>query len=126
MNERTIKKLLSGAECIDIICYEFRQALQRDCSLAPHQSYAGLSYRIVCMIDYQTTGDLTHTEVRTQKVERTIDPALPVAQTGVETAGKTKAPNEARKGAGLPIPMATMGEDGKVVEQWVSYKDADR
>jgi lipoate-protein ligase B len=78
------------------------------------------------MIDYQTTGDLTHTEVRAQKVERKIDPALPVEKTGVETAGKTKAPNEARKGAGLPIPMATMGEDGKVVEQWVSYKDADR
>jgi hypothetical protein len=126
MNERTMRKPLSGAECIDIIIADFRRALERDCSLAAHCSYAAVSHKTICMIEYQTTGDLTKTEVRTQHIEGKFDPTRPVEKTGTEVAGAPKPPNEARRDAGLPIPVATTGDDGKVVEKFVSYRNADR
>jgi hypothetical protein len=126
MNERTIKKPLSGAECIDIIINDFRKALERDCSLAAHCSYAAISHKTICVIEYQTTGDLTSTKVQRDYTEGKFDPARPREKTGTEVMGEPKAPNLARQEAGLPVPVATMDETGKMVEKRVIYKNADR
>jgi hypothetical protein len=120
-NERTMAKPLSGAECADAITFKIRDALSRDCFLAPHIAYDSYSFQADIRVQFQKTGTaIKETTIRTHGKEGEVSDQ-PMESVDVNVTDTPKPPNEVREETGQGIPTMVTKPTGGVEEKRVKY-----
>ncbi|HKM83871.1 MAG TPA: hypothetical protein VJY15_23310 [Candidatus Acidoferrum sp.] len=120
-NERTIAKPLSGGEVMEAIIFKIRDALKRDCYLAPHIAYDSYSFQAEIRVQFQKTNtSIKETTVHTRGKAGDVSDQ-PMESADVKTSDEPKPPNELREETGQGIPTIITKPQGGVEEKKVKY-----
>jgi hypothetical protein len=123
MQERTLIKPLSGTEIKQAILAKIEAAMDRDCTLTKINAYPSFAFTCDLKITFQTLGSTKGTQVVSAGTGGEVVADLPEEMETVAVSNVEKPPNQVRQEAGLGIPTAVKGADGKVREERPKYAD---
>lgn len=131
MSEVTLNKPLSGREVIDAILYDIREALLRDGRLAAHLAFP--AYAFTATLTIRTPGNVSEGFTRPlqgsggnldKQVEAVVQGTAETLEVIAER--EVQPPNDVRYETEQPIPLLVTEDNGRVREEYKSYKGRTR
>lgn len=131
MTEVTLNKPLSGKELRQAILFDIEKALEVDGRLAAHLAFP--AYAFTATLTIRTPGSVTEGFNRPlQGSGGNVDALLDSVAAGTEQVAEVsaerevQAPNDVRYETEQPIPLLVTEDNGKVREEYKSYKGRTR
>lgn len=120
-NEKTLAKPLSGEEVMEAITFKIRDAMRRDCFLAPHIAYDSYSFQATVRVQFQKTGTAIKETSVTTRGKGGDETDEPIEAVDVEVSDEPKPPNDVRVETGQGVPTHVTKPSGGVEEKKVKY-----